>query len=639
MKHLFVTFITIGSVVFLSTANGKNETQTLNSSTVSEHSIQPAEKAWISIGSDAASLINKQPESRINLQYANVHNTSDDSIVVAQIPVSQIDQLSELMHHEFNRCGGFFFHESFEQAQAFVASSAQLQPAVAVNYTIDNPQGVNALTSELSQSNLSSTVNALSNYHNRYYTQQTGTDAANWIKNTWSNIGNSRSDISVELYNHSWQQPSVIATITGTTNPNEIVVIGGHLDSINQSNPSGGRAPGADDNASGISVLTETLRAIVASGFKPQKTIKLMGYAAEEVGLRGSNAIAQSFKSNGQNVIGVVQFDMTGKKGTANKDIVFMTDYTNNGQNQFMAQLIDTYISGVSYGFDQCGYACSDHASWHNQGFAASMPFESAMNDSNRQIHTSNDTSFDPSHGIKFAKLSVAYVAELAKGSTDGNPPPPPPGDNVLENGVAKTNLSASTGNDLTFTMDVPTGATDVKFEITGGSGDADLYVKFASAPTDSSYDCRPYKNGNSETCTGNQTGGTYYVRVKAYNTFSGVSLTGSFTDGGNPPGNDPIDKTINNISVNRAQWQHYTQALSAGYSKMTVTISGGSGDADLYVRHGAQSTLSQYDCRPYKNGNSEVCTFNSPAAGTWYIDLYGYSSVSGVTLSIKATP
>ena len=65
--------------------------------------------------------------------------------------------------------------------------------------------------------------------------------------------------------------------------------------------------------------------------------------------------------------------------------------------------------------------------------------------------------------------------------------------------------------------------------------------------------------------------------------------------------------------------------------------MSGGSGDADLYVRQGAQSTTSSYDCRPYKNGNSEVCTFNSPAAGTWYFDIRGYSAASGVTLNWTA--
>ncbi|MET1256878.1 PPC domain-containing protein [Aliikangiella maris] len=99
------------------------------------------------------------------------------------------------------------------------------------------------------------------------------------------------------------------------------------------------------------------------------------------------------------------------------------------------------------------------------------------------------------------------------------------------------------------------------------------------------------------------------------------------------------MNETVNNVSVNQGQWTRYTQELPAGYSTMTVSISGGFGDADMYVRHGAQSTSSSYDCRPYKSGNNETCTFNNPAAGTWYIDLYGYSSASGITLNLQANP
>src|SRR5690606_29398907 len=81
-------------------------------------------------------------------------------------------------------------------------------------------------------------------------------------------------------------------------------------------------------------------------------------------------------------------------------------------------------------------------------------------------------------------------------------PPPPPPSGNELENGVARTGLGASSGSSLAYQMTVPAGATDLSFAISGGSGDADLYVRFGSAPTTSSYDCRPYKSGNSETCS-----------------------------------------------------------------------------------------------------------------------------------------
>jgi hypothetical protein len=61
--------------------------------------------------------------------------------------------------------------------------------------------------------------------------------------------------------------------------------------------------------------------------------------------------------------------------------------------------------------------------------------------------------------------------------------------------------------------------------------------------------------------------------------------------------------------------------------------MSGGSGDADLYVKYGSEPTLNDYDCRPYQWGNDESCSFDSPQSGTWHVMVHGYDSFSGVDL------
>ncbi|HSX58652.1 MAG TPA: PPC domain-containing protein, partial [Tahibacter sp.] len=102
---------------------------------------------------------------------------------------------------------------------------------------------------------------------------------------------------------------------------------------------------------------------------------------------------------------------------------------------------------------------------------------------------------------------------------------------NALQNGVPRTGLSGATSSTQTFTLAVPAGATNLRFVTSGGTGDADMYVKFGSAPTTSSYDCRPYLSGNNETCTiTTAQAGTYYVMIRGYSAYSGLSLTGSFT-------------------------------------------------------------------------------------------------------------
>ena len=164
--------------------------------------------------------------------------------------------------------------------------------------------------------------------------------------------------------------------------------------------------------------MTEVIRLAMETGYTPERTIKFMAYAAEEVGLLGSKEIANSYKKAGKNVVGVLQLDMTNHKGTDDLDIVFMSDYTNDAQNKFLAKLIDTYVK-VPWGWSQCGYGCSDHASWHNAGFPASIPFESTMGDINGKIHTKHDTieqsGGNADHAEKFAKLAVAFMVELGK--------------------------------------------------------------------------------------------------------------------------------------------------------------------------------------------------------------------------------
>lgn len=252
---------------------------------------------------------------------------------------------------------------------------------------------------------------------------------------------------------------------------------------------------------------------------------------------------------------------------------------------------------------------------------------------------TGRDVKFG--YGLAQTKDAIDYIAANGCDGSGSGGGGTTPDDTVLENGVVKNGLAASTGNELVFTMQVPAGATDINFATSGGTGDSDLYVKFGAEPTDSVYDCRPYKSGNVESCASTQEGGTYYVKLKAYSDFADVTLTGSFTEPSTGGGDtvNPIDSTVNDVTVARRSWTRYTLDLAEGYADLAVTLSGGTGDADLYVTQGKQSTTSTYDCRPYKNGNEESCNFTAPASGTWYIDIYGYSAASGLTLNLQATP
>jgi len=97
--------------------------------------------------------------------------------------------------------------------------------------------------------------------------------------------------------------------------------------------------------------------------------------------------------------------------------------------------------------------------------------------------------------------------------------------------------VAGATGSQNSYSFATPTGATGMRFDLAGGSGDADLYVKFGSAPTTSSYDCRPYLNGNNESCTFSPSqDGTYYVLINGYAAYSGATLTVSHQGGSTGP-------------------------------------------------------------------------------------------------------
>ena len=355
---------------------------------------------------------------------------SKNGVATLRVRESQLLLLSGALHDANHRCGGFVTHETEAEAVAALEPASLNPSATVVTYTVDNGAVVNTLVSSLTASNVMSTITQLATYKNRYYTSEFGKTSATWLKTQWETLAQGRSDVTVEAFTHAaFAQPSIILTITGQTKPTEVVVLGGHLDSINGSNPTAGVAPGADDDASGIAVLTEVIRTLMANGYKPDRTLKFMGYAGEEAGLRGSKEIAARYKADKVDVVGVLQLDMTNYKGSAS-DIVIFTDYTDSSQNAFVSTLVDAYAK-VTRSTSACGYACSDHASWTANGFRSSMPFESKMGDDNPNIHTADDTLANSGgnvdHSMKFAKLAVGFVGELAKGGfgpiRDGIPP------------------------------------------------------------------------------------------------------------------------------------------------------------------------------------------------------------------------
>lgn len=370
---------------------------------------------WLTV--DNAVLAKIRPKLNKSIQSFD----SAQGATVVQMNQAEIEKLSAVIHDELHRCGGFITHDSLEEAREAISPQNDMhfaKRAIFTDYSINQESIVRPMVNQVQELSIREMILKLSNFKTRYYKSETGVQSSQFIRDTWAALAKHRSDVKVELVQHTdWPQASIVMTIQGSDKANEIVILGGHADSIAGFFGGGGRSPGADDNASGIATLTEVIRILMANDFKPRRTIQFMGYAAEEVGLLGSKDIARSYKNSNKQVIGVLQYDMTLNKGTKEKDIVMMSDFTNTAQNEFIGKLIDEYVK-VPWGYSRCGYGCSDHASWTAAGYPASIPFESTMEDINHKIHTADDTlqsaGGDAKHSAKFAKLATAFVVEMA---------------------------------------------------------------------------------------------------------------------------------------------------------------------------------------------------------------------------------
>ncbi|WP_305885089.1 S8 family serine peptidase [Pleionea sp. CnH1-48] len=292
--------------------------------------------------------------------------------------------------------------------------------------------------------------------------------------------------------------------------------------------------------------------------------------------------------------------------GAPNANFSYVVDSNNPLMVQFTDSSTDSDGSVVGWSWD-FGDGASSNAQNPSHTYAANGTYTVRLtatdNDGKTNTHTESVT------------VSIPQGGELSKG-------------------VPVSGIGATQGDVVHYYIDVPAGASNLTFDTSGGSGDADLYVRFGAEPTTSQYDCRPYRWGNTENCSfSTAQEGRYYVMLRAYSTFDNVQLVADYTVSGG--GGGSFEET--NLSDSQGQWKHYTLNVGAGVSTLTAEMSGGSGDGDLYVRYGSEPTTSQYNCRPYRWGNNETCTINNPQSGTWYISIRAYSSYSGVTLRGEA--
>jgi serine protease len=212
----------------------------------------------------------------------------------------------------------------------------------------------------------------------------------------------------------------------------------------------------------------------------------------------------------------------------------------------------------------------------------------------------------------------------------------PPPTDTELLDGQA-ISTSGAQGSANYYFIDVPANASSLAIALAGGSGDADIYVSQGVKPTVNSYQCRPYRTGNNESCDfTNPAAGKWYVMVQGYAAYSNANLMADYSVGGGTScsGSDCLVNGVPRTGLTgTSSSQTFYKVVVPANKTLTVAMSGGNGDADLYVKAGSQPSTSSFDCRPYKNGNNETCSLTPTVETTYHVMMLGYTSYSGISL------
>ena len=226
--------------------------------------------------------------------------------------------------------------------------------------------------------------------------------------------------------------------------------------------------------------------------------------------------------------------------------------------------------------------------------------------------------------------LYGAAAANTVQLAWDAVGVPRPAATVTLTNGVAVTGLSASTGSWKHFVIAVPSGQSKLDIVQSGGTGDADLYVKVGSQPTSSSYSYRPYLTGNAESVSvTNPAAGNWYISIYAYASYSSLSIKATYTGGTTTPGCTSVSSSLSGTGANYYSTQ-YTSSLSGAHTaKLTGPASGA--DFDLYLQKLSGTTWSSVAAGETATATENV-SYNG-TAGTYRWRVYAYSGSGAFTL------
>ena len=263
---------------------------------------------------------------------------------------------------------------------------------------------------QVTQANLIADVQTMANFVTRRHGQAGEVNCQNWLAAEFAALG-----LNVSTFDYDYGADDVIAELPGLKDPSKIVIIGGHYDSINHA--TGGSAPGADDDASGVAGVLEIARILSQQQF--DYTIRFCAWSGEELGLLGSKAYATHLDRINADVIGMLQLDMIAYRAPNDTySVDFVTNNTDPVLTALAMAIYEAYVPSLPVKSNTLMAGSSDHSSFFMHGFPACFPFED-LDKWSPYIHTSSDVIGISANDFQLAEWitegALATMAELAR--------------------------------------------------------------------------------------------------------------------------------------------------------------------------------------------------------------------------------
>ena len=265
---------------------------------------------------------------------------------------------------------------------------------------------VKSVVSEVSVPRIYSYEKTLFDFDSKFVTQPGNKLAAAFLFDRYKSFGYEPEYQRFEYRlrgGQSGQTANVVATLTGTTNPELVYVVSSHYDSVVV-------GPGADDDSSGTAALLETARVLARHPLPA--TVIFASFTGEEAGLFGSREFVRRAVDGGLKVVGALNNDMIGWANDERLDNTIR--YSNGGIRDIQHAAAMQFSSLITY--DALYYKNTDAAAYYEAygdivGGIGSYPVLG-----NPHYHQSHDLLEGINHQLvaEVAKTTAATVMLLA---------------------------------------------------------------------------------------------------------------------------------------------------------------------------------------------------------------------------------